>query len=69
MVGGNIREIVYDADGQVFLKRELIGLCMDRYYHVKVHNCTCGPMSILVWIGTTMSKYTIAHVDQCPFTF
>ena len=31
MVGGGVRELVYDADRPAFLKRELVGFGVNRY--------------------------------------
>ena len=30
MVGGGIREFVYNLEGSAFLKRELVRICVDR---------------------------------------
>ena len=31
MVGGCVRQFMYDVDGPAFLKRELVGIGVDRY--------------------------------------
>ena len=36
MVGGGIREFMNNADGPAFLERELVGLGVDGYRHVKI---------------------------------
>ena len=35
MVGGGVREFVYDVDGPAFLKRELMGFSVGRYWRSK----------------------------------
>ena len=44
MVESGIREFVNDTDGQAFLERELMGLGVDGYGLVRVHDRASGPM-------------------------
>ena len=64
MVGGGIREFVNDTDEPAFLERELMGLGVDGYLYVRVHNHESG----LVPIYTFREHLTHVSNIKC-FTF
>ena len=43
---GSVREFAYDTNGSAFLKWELVGFGMDRYWYVRAHNPTHGLVPI-----------------------
>jgi hypothetical protein len=46
MVGGGIWEFVNDTDRSGFLERELMGLGVDAFLKVRIHECASGPVPI-----------------------
>jgi hypothetical protein len=46
MIAGGIREFMYDADGPAFLKRELVGFGMDKYWNFRVYDYAHGLVPI-----------------------
>ena len=46
VLGGGIREFVNDTDGPAFLEMELVGLGVDGYQWVRVHDRACGTVPI-----------------------
>ena len=61
MVGGGIREFVYDMDEIGFLKMELVGFGVDSYWYVRVHDHTSGP--VLIQKSLTTVHRPLVEVD------
>ena len=67
---GGIWEFVNNMDGPAFLERELVGLGVEGYLYVRVHNCVSGTVPIYIFrehltYFSNVKYHTQSH--QLPF--
>ena len=54
-------ELVDDTDGSAFLERELVGLGVDGYRWVRVHDCASGMVPIYTFRDYCISRYLMSR--------
>ena len=62
-------ELVDDTDGSAFLERELVGLGVDGYRWVRVHDCASGMVPIYTFREylTHFSNVKSIHFFHCSW--